>query len=248
MTIEQSMKDVIGKQLEEGIVERLVVEQLEKGINKALDSLFGPYGDVTKILESKLKSVMVPYLEGYNYSEYIVKLDDVLQEVLKSATPDNKKILNNFKELVTENNAPKTINVSDLFDRWMKYVAENVSTDNLEVDYDDGVSYESVPVTFEIEYDDKRSWSAFEYASLLFECEHDEEMNFAIRLSRWTSDRKEGWEIRYDKYPDIRSLRHLKDFEIFLMKLSQSDTRLIIDEDSGEDDVRPNKEPEPTFS
>ncbi|SUA70143.1 hypothetical protein [Paenibacillus polymyxa] len=75
MTLENSIKDVISKKLEDGTVEKLIEQQLEKGVVNALENLFRSYGDVTKIIEEKVKSVMVPYLESYDYSKYIIKLD-----------------------------------------------------------------------------------------------------------------------------------------------------------------------------
>lgn len=77
MSLENSIKDVIANKLEDGTVEKLVSEQLEKGVTNALDNLFRSYGDITKVIEEKVKSVMVPYLVSYDYSQYIVKLDSV---------------------------------------------------------------------------------------------------------------------------------------------------------------------------
>lgn len=248
MTIENSIKDVISTKLEDGTIEKLIGEQLEKGVINALDSLFRSYGDVTKVIEEKVKSVMVPYLEQYDYSKYIVKLDSVLVDVLKSASLENKKLLTNFKDLMQVEEKMKSIKLSELYEKWMDYVAKNVKTDDLEVQYDDGVSYESVDVRFEVDYNESRKWGSFEYAVLTFECEHDEEMNFTISLSKYNKGSDKGWDIRYDQEHNLKSLRHINEFEILLMKLSQNYTTLIIDEDSGSDDVRPEAEPEATFS
>ncbi|TVY09853.1 hypothetical protein [Paenibacillus cremeus] len=248
MTLENSIKDVIAAKLADGVVETLISEQLEKGIKNALDSMFGSYGDVTKIIEKQVKSVMIPYLENYDYSDYIVKLDNVLVEVLKNSSLENKKILGNFKSLIEPQDELKTIKVSELYEKWMKYVAENVKTDDLEINYDEGVSYEPVEVSYNIDYNEDKSWSSFEYAVLNFECEHDEEMNFTIRLSRWKKDKKEGWDIGFDQEHTLKSLRHLNDFEIYLMKLTQNYTKLIIDEDGSSDEVIPDKEPEASYN
>ncbi|CUB54033.1 hypothetical protein BN2127_JRS10_02572 [Bacillus subtilis] len=245
MNLETSIKDVITKKLEDGTVEKLIGEQLEQGINKALSQLLGSYGDVTGLIEKQIKSVMVPYLEKYDYSQYITKLDDVLVEVLKQVAAPNHKLVYNFQQLMLPE-TEKELLATDLFTKWTEYVANNVETDGLEIDYIDEPSYQSVEVTMNIERDNERSWSSFEYATLLFECEHDENMNFAVRLSRWKKE--EGWSIDYDKSPDISSLRSLSDFEILLMRLDQGGTQLILDSEYESDDVRPEKEPEVTLS
>ncbi|WP_169727716.1 hypothetical protein [Acetobacterium malicum] len=40
MSIENAIKDVISESLESGMIERLVAENLEKGINKSLENLW----------------------------------------------------------------------------------------------------------------------------------------------------------------------------------------------------------------
>ncbi|HDX9674158.1 TPA: hypothetical protein ROY08_001415 [Bacillus cereus] len=245
MNLETSIKDVITKKLEDGTVEKLIGEQLEQGMNKALSQLLGSYGDVTALIEKQIKSVMVPYLEKYDYSQYITKLDDVLVEVLKHAAAPNHKLVHNFQQLMLPETEKELI-ATDLFTKWTEYVANNVETDGLEIDYIDEPSYQSVEVTMNVERDNERSWSSFEYATLLFECEHDETMNFAVRLSRWKKE--EVWSIDYDKSPDISSLRRLSDFEILLMRLDQGGTQLILDSEYENEHVRPEKEPEVTLS
>lgn len=57
MDLETGIKDIISKKLEDGTVEKLIGEQLEKGIVKALDNILGNYGDVTKVIEERLSQL-----------------------------------------------------------------------------------------------------------------------------------------------------------------------------------------------
>jgi hypothetical protein len=246
MNLESSIKDVISKKLEEGIVEKLIAEQLENGIKNALKDLLGSYGDVTKIIEKQIKAVMIPYLENYDYSEYITKLDTVLVDILKNSALENKKMLENFKELMIPE-PQKTINITELFEQWMKHVAKNVETDGLDICYDDAVTYENVVVNFDIEFLEGRSWSDFEYALIAFECEHDEKMNFELKIHRWKKFDKEQWTIDYDATHNLNSLRYLNEFQILLMKLKQNGTRLILDSHGDEDEVEVEARPEPDY-
>lgn len=248
MSLEDSIKDVISKKLEDGTIEKLLSEQLENGITNVLKDLFRSYGDVAKVIEEKIKSVMIPYLEGYDYSEYITKLDSVLVEVLKSSAVENKRLLSNFKELMVFDYGKKTIKASELYEAWCKFVAKEVNTDELEVEYDDGVSYEPVEVSLDIEYQDRRSWSSFEDATLILECEHDEKMNFEIRLSRWEETKDKTWSINYKQCHELHSLRYLNKFEIFLMKLDQVGIKLEIDTECESDEITPEKEPEVSYN
>lgn len=247
MTLENTIKDVIAQKMQDGTVEKLIAEQVEKGVTNALNSLFGSYGGVTKVIEKQVKAVMVPYIEGYDFSQYLVKMDAVLVDVLKhSAAADNKALLQNFKELMLPEDREE-IKASTLFKVWCDYVAKNVETDGLEIDYEDGVRYQSVEVMLGVDFDEDRGWSSFDYATLTLTCEHDEKMNFAIRLSRYKKDKKDHWSISYDSVKDISSLRHLNEFEILLMRLNQARTKLIMDMDYKCDEVQPEKEPEARF-
>ncbi|WP_440109943.1 hypothetical protein [Paenibacillus sp. QZ-Y1] len=248
MTLENSIKDTITRKLEDGTVEKLIEQQLEKGVVNALENLFRSYGDVTKIIKDKVKSVMVPYLESYDYSQHITKLDAVLVDVLQNSALENKQLLSNFKNLMITDDKVKQLNVSDLYKHWMDYVAKNIDTNKLEVDYDDGVNYEYAEVTLEVEYSEERHWGSYEYANLIFECEKDEEMNQSIRLHRWKDSKDKGWDIERHEVKDLKSLRHLNDFELLLMKLNQNYTSLIIDVESDSDCVEVEAKPEPTFS
>ncbi|WP_242291475.1 hypothetical protein [Bacillus cereus group sp. BfR-BA-01356] len=198
------------------------------------------------MIEEKVKSVMVPYLENYDYSNYITKLDSVLVDILKSSALENKQLLSNFQELMIPA-AEKTIKVTDLFEKWKEHVEQNVETDGLEVDYDDEPTYEYVDVRFEVAEDDDRDWSSFKYATLVFECDHDEKMNFAIRLSKWKSRSSEGWDMQYDNVPDLKSLRNLNSFELLLMKMNQDRTQIILDEIDDSDSIIPEERPELSY-
>lgn len=248
MNLENSVKDVIANKLADGTIEKLIEEQLEKGVTKALESLFGSYGDVTKVIEAKIKSVMVPYLENYDYSQYIVKLDSVLTEIINKTTTDNRNLLNNFKELMSADINMKEIKISDLFNKWCEYVAENVETDGLKVDYDDGPHYESVEVKYSFEENETREWLNDQKGRIIFECEHDEKVNLCIDVYRWKNIHKEGkWDFRFNGNCNLNSLRHIDKFSLYLMSLKQAGVEIEIDTEYENDDITPEKEPEAYF-
>lgn len=248
MNLENSVKDVIANKLSDGTIEKLIEEQLEKGVTKALESLFGSYGDATKVIQGKVKSVMVPYLENYDYSEYIVKLDSVLTEIINKTTADNRNLLNNFKELMSVDTSMKEIKVSDIFNKWCEYVAENVKTDDLDVDYDDGPHYESVEVNYTFEEIEDRSWSNDLKGRIVFECEHDEDMNICIEVYRWKNYHKEGqWGFEFNQNCNLNSLRCMDKFKLYLMSLKQAGVYIEIDTEEESDYITPEKEPEAHF-
>lgn len=245
MNIENEIKDVITKKLEEGIIEKLVAENLEKSINKSLENLLGSYGDITKVIEEKIKGVMIEQLSSYDYSKYIVKLDYILTEILKNTALDNKKILENFKELMTDKEIPRIVKASDIFEEYKKYVAENVDTYGLEVNTDDTPTYDDVDVTMEVEYEDERSWSSAKYAKIILECGHDDKLNYEIRISKF---REYPWRFNNNFDFSIESLRHLDTFKIYLLQLYQRSIEIKVDTNYEDDCVTPEAEPEASFN
>jgi hypothetical protein len=247
MELEINIKNVIDQKLSDGTIEKLVAQKFEEGVKNAIDGLFRSYGDVTKVIEEKIKSVMLDRLDKYDYSDYIVKLDFTLQEILKQTTLDNKIILSHFKDLMLDD-APKKIKMSEIFNKFADFVQDNVKTDGLGVSYDDGVSYNPVEITFSVEECDKPSWSIFDRANVYFECEHDEDMNKECSLSRWNEGKNKTWALTFDHNLTFDSLRRLDSFSIFLIKLSQAGTEIEIDDYSDSIEITPSKEPEPSFS
>jgi len=242
--LEKNLHDELDQQLDSGIVEKVLREKFEKCVGDVVENTF-KWGNVKKKIEEKIESAMVSYIERNDFSEYVVKLDSVLTEVIKNASVDNAKLLKNFEHLMTPPEV-ETIKASELFKKWCKYVAKKVDTDGLEVNYDDGVSYEPVEVSMEVEFCEERDWSEFKYAVLRFECEHDENLNFEISLNKW--GKKELWDMGFRKESDISSLRYLDEFSIYLMRLNQAFVKIELDTSCDSDEVIPEKEPEPTFS
>ena len=240
MSLENNISKIIQEQLQGDLIERVIAEQLEKCVRKSVDSLFGNWGDCKEIIEEKIKSVMIPQLEKYDYSQHIVKLDTVLTDILKATTIDNKKIIESFKGFYLDE-MPREITITEMFNKYKKHVEENVDTDGLEVNYDDEPTYESVEVTVEVE-EDSRSWSIYKHATIHFECEHDEAMNFSIHTQQSSGD---GYYfITDDLTEQFKSLKKAKTFELFLLRMRGEYTHIKLDVMDGVDDAYPEARPE----
>ena len=230
-------------------VTAIVKEKFMKAIGGAIEDAFR-WGDAKKAIEKKVKEVMVPYIESYDFSEYLPKLDSVLTEIVNSDfCIGNKKILENFKNLML---APeqKEIKLTDLFKSWVKQCEKDIDTDGLDIDYDDGVSYQSVDCEMRFELEDKPSWSSSQRAVITFENEHDENLNVEIPVSKWIWDsgKEEPYTISVYKDLMISNLRGLSEFDVLLIRLSRAGTAIIIDKEYDDSYIQPEEEPEASFS
>jgi len=230
-------------------VTEIVKEKFMKALSSAIEDAFR-WGDAKHAIENKVKEVMVPYIEKYDFSEYLPKLDTVLTELVNSdMCLANKKILENFKDLMTEPEQ-KEIKITDLFKKWIKWCNEDIDTDDLEICYDDGVSYSCVDCEMRVEELDKSSWSSIQRAIITFENEHDEKLNVEIPISKWvwSSGKEEPYTLSISSDVCVSSLRRLNDFQILLLRLERAQTAIIIDKDYDNDYIYPEAEPEASFS
>ena len=247
---DEDIRRITNEGLSDGTVDRIIREKVTDGIEKAIVASFD-YGKLKNAIKERVEQIMVPFIEKYDMSDYIVKLDTVLTEIVnQTALVDNKRLLQNFRYLMVEPQE-KEIKLSDLFREYKKHVAENMETYGREVLFDEGdPKYEPMEVYFQFELEDSLSWSSFDRAKIIFgveEEEQQEELNRTIRISRYKKERKEGFELRIDTDPDLRSLSRIPDFDLLLMRLQRADVRILIDEKQGSDDIFSENIPEATF-
>lgn len=245
-TFEQKIVDTVNKKLNDGTVEKLVEQYIEKGVSDALRSVFNYGGEGKKLIEKKLSETIIPAIERHDFNRYLAKLDATLTEIVNMTNlAENEEILKNFKGLMKEPEM-KEIKLSEIFKQYCKHVAAEVDTYNLEACCEDGEPYyEHVTAWMEVEHEDKR-WlkSSYNDCIVKFACNEDKELNCQIKL--YKSVNKKKWRIlsQGDRV-DIASLRDLSGFEIFIMTLKRAFVEIAMDEESDcDDDIEPDKKPE----
>lgn len=247
--MKEELLKIAQESLSDDEVSEIVKDKFKKAFADAVDSAFS-WGDVKDTIKSKITEVMVPYIEKRDFFEFLPKLDTVLTELVNSdACIGNKQILENFKDLMTEPDV-KEIKLTDLFSAWIKFCEKEIDTDNLEICYDDGVSYCPVECTMQYEEEDKPSWSSQQRAVITFENEHDEKLNVEIPISKWVWDSGKEEPYTLTSFSDIAisSLKNLDEFQLLLLRLARAGTAIVIDKDYESGDIYPEKEPEASFS
>lgn len=247
---DEDIQRITQEVLEDGTVDKIIREKVVKGFESAISDAFR-WGDLEKAIKARVTAVLVPFIEQHDMSEYVVKLDQVLTEIVnQTSLVDNKNILEGFQFMMTEP-TEKEVKVSELFGEYKRFVEKNMETSGRKVSWDSGEpEYEGMDITVELIEEDSRSWSSFKYATLEFAVDDEEqenELNRTVRLSRWINDKKTGWEIRTECNPAISSLRHLDKFDLLLVKLQRADVRLIVDVDNDDDYVYSETKPEATY-
>lgn len=247
---DEDIKRITEEILTDGTTDKIIREKVTKGFESAIDDAFR-FGELEKAIRNRVTSIMVPFIEEYDMSQYITKLDMILTDIVNTTRlTDNKKILENFRYLITEQDI-KEIKLSEIFKEYQKFVARNMDTYGRDVICDDEEPYyEPMEVYVEFEKEEDRSWNSFKHATIELSVDEEDqqsELNRTIRVSRYKDDRKAGWEIYTERNPTITSLRYTDEFDLFLVKLEKAGVRLIDDIVTGEETVRSKDEPECTW-
>lgn len=247
--LENRIQETVSRKMNDGTIEKMIEEQMEKAVKTALDDVFGYSGNGRKLLKEKFDEVMCPAIKNHNFNKYIVKLDSVLTEIINNTNlAENKQILDNFSYLMKDEDF-KEIKLSEVFKQYCDYVSKNVSTDDLEVYTDDYPSYQDVTAVMEV----TESGYFTKRIIVKFSCEEDENLTAFVELYEYTfKDEKEYSILTIESDNsiniDIMSLRHMNDFEIFLRKLRRCIARITVDCGDLSEDVKVEAEPEATWS
>lgn len=246
--LEKRIQETISRKMNDGTIEKMIEEQMEKAIKTALDDVFGYRGNGRELLKEKFDEVMCPAIENHNFNQYITKLDSVLTEIINNTRlAENKQILDNFKYLMKDEDI-KEIKLSEIFEKYCEYVSKNIDTSDLEVDIDDTPSYEWVEACMEVE-NESRIFSNDDY-NIKFYCEKDKNLEMRIKLYKGYSDKYYILRIKgdADKDIDIQSLRYMSEFEVFLQKLNRCFVAIEIDCGDLTEEVEVEAEPEVSWS
>lgn len=243
-TFEERIAKAVKDKLNEGTVEKLVADAAEKALKESIDEQFRWNGEAKKIIDEKVKAVMVQAIEHVDLNEYTVKLDTVLTEIINSTNlVDNKKILENFKDIMTEPDKD-VISLKEVFEKYKEYVSESVDTSELEVYTDDEPRYQNV--TAEVTVDTRNSIFGARFCDLVFKCEEDEKLTKEIHLYE---SKRNGFRItRFESELDINSLRYVDKFDIFMMRLDRAFCDITDVMDMYDDDIEVEAEPEVSWN
>ena len=100
-TFDEDIKRITDEILSDGTVDQIIREKVTDGIEKAIASSFN-YGKLEKAVKERVEQVLVPFIESYDMSGYIVKLDTLLTEYKKFVAGDMEV---EGREIVIEDNA-----------------------------------------------------------------------------------------------------------------------------------------------
>lgn len=250
--IEQAVQAALS---DEKTIQNMISEKVKTYMAEIINDMFR-WGDVKDAIKNKLKAIMLPAIEAYDFSDYVTNLEKVLTEIISgSAVSVNNTVLHNFGIIMCPPNNPSSVTLDDLFDAYKKFVADIVDTDGRNVIFDGGTPvYENVGCEIHVENikssytnsDTERyvvSFTADEVS------EYNESMNAEIELRRYNFMPEGEYSIQI--YLNGKTLRDISSFEAYLYSLMVNHiplkTNIDLDGFSDDDEVTPTNEPEPVY-
>lgn len=232
--------------LEDGEIEQALHDKLLKGFNEAFDSCMR-WGEVNKAIESRMKEVLVPFIEKYDMNRYVVKLDEILSQLIEqSPLGDNKRVLENFSRIVKTPDA-RSVTLDEVFEEYCRHVESDIDTEGMEIDYDDEPTYCAVEAVAEIGDVEKRRWDyGADRAELTFRVDDYDGLAYKVELEKYSWS--DGYYMRFELKPSIVGLATMNGFEAYLSALCRRGIVLLADEKRLEESVTPEDRPEASFS
>lgn len=256
-SLDQAILNAVANQIQSPDFEKVIADTIQLKIKKAVEEIFSYNSDINKLIQDKIKSLLVPSIEAFDMSHYTEKLEAVLDEVLAQTTVvETGNLLKNFKGLMCCD-IPETVTVSELFEKYNKFVASNVDTSKLEVICEDGDPYYASPTThIEVTIEKGGFFRKNENPdyTIDFTCEEDPKLDRRIRA--YTSDysaevngRKVGSPFSERHDINVANLRHMDSFELFTQAMYRKFSKIALDTLSEEcDDIEVENTPEVSFS
>lgn len=220
MTVDKTLEQVFGNALEEYVKSASFEEMMHKHMAAAFESSFkenldGWNAPAKKIIEEKMKAMIIPAIESYDFNRFETKLIAALDEMVKLNMGPTAKIMDNFRELIKP--TPEYIKVTDIFDKYGEIYEQEMDTEDVDVIVEDGVYYESAEIGFTFYEDEegRNHYGSRHYASLdFFIQEHPSSDENVVEREREKHHLKfRLWQPRRDAQDDFWEKYYVKDCE-----------------------------------
>lgn len=234
------IKKIYDDKLSDGTFEKIVSENFEKMVNDACKDLFTWNGPIKKQMEEKIKGVMSGVLEGTDFSTYVVKLQDVINESLKNTSlEDYKEVAKSVKSIcgVNEIEYRQKVSVSEMFKNYVEYLQEEFvesDFDDDEISSEEGTKNAYLECYVNVEDVDDEEEKGYFYKKRdrkVVTLNHDKEDDHPDTVIQFhlEKDYSGNWNVRIDKNFKITDLRYLPNFITYLINLEQRSANIQID-------------------
>lgn len=233
--LEELIIKKLNEKFQQGEVEKLINEALENMITKILKDITDCWSEPYKALKVKFQEAMCKNIEEYDYSNYIIKFTDIVDEVLKMPSISaSKKLAENFKEFLSTDDI-KEITLEDIFKKYCDFVEDRLVIDHNDCDYNDE-GKTCVTCIFE---KDEESYSG-QYLFKVLTDKKEEVESFTFSISIYESYKSGEYVISLINNSNesaFFSLKNAFSFQVFLMNLKQNYTHITNFSDYLEEDV-----------
>ena len=234
--MEELIKQVYEKKLADGTIEKIIDEKIDELIRSSVRDLFEWGGPIKKQMTAKIEGVMSEAIKQSDFDKYVDVFKVTINEMLKdSSLGAYRETVLCLKELLgNEEPAPKEINVSDMFKKFVECVGE------MKVSHDDDINNDGETAGVNCVMRVKREYgSSYNITFTIEPYEDGDESDIfdkSYSFSTYLGNDNYGF-IDFSGM-SLKDLRKADEFTAYLFRLSAGYTHVILDErDSLEETV-----------
>lgn len=250
--MENLIKEVFNKKLNDGTIEKIVSEKIDEMIRSILRDQMDWSGEVKKSLEARLKPIMLQAVSKCDLSQTAAVVTDLLNKAVKTSpvhlikdTYDGIKTLFATDEETQDISFGKKVKLSDIFQFYTKtlsyptYEKSDLEKKDIEVnyDYDDGKEYAYIGATMEVEDISKENyWGKYKTKYQVTLSNNFDDKDCVFEISQSYDD---TFRINIDTGNMLLAeLRHLPKIILYLIQLESNWCEIQIDTESELDEVQ----------
>lgn len=204
-----------------------LTQAMQSAIDKIAEQLFAYGSPARKVMEERLNALLIPQIERSNFSNQLVKVDTILNEIVSNCSAaEMSRHLQAFAKYTEPLPSTGKVAITDIMYYFGEWCASIIDTQALDIDYDSGTpTYEPVTITASIEEEEPSRYSLANHATLCLKCEEDPDLNIYWPMTRWA--KSEYWVLSV-KPSSFTDLVHASAIELHLAALANASAKVFI--------------------
>lgn len=132
------INDLLDKKMADGTIRKIFDEKIDKLIKEVCDDLTGYGSELKKRMKEHLEPVMAEAIERSNFSDFTVKLTEIINNSLKNSSLDSyNTLVKNVKNLLGDEKQyefGQDVKISELFEDYQDFVMSHLHKDDFDED------------------------------------------------------------------------------------------------------------------
>ncbi|MGD9679513.1 MAG: hypothetical protein AB7V16_14350 [Vulcanibacillus sp.] len=236
------LQKVYEQKLTDGSFEAIISKQFDEMIKNVCNDLFSYNGAIKTEMKKQIAELMGGLIERTDFSQYVVKLETIINESLKNTKlEDYKRMVEGIKNIcgVKKTKYGEIVNISDLLEKYGEFIKHEIEEDDFgvgEINTDDGTKNAYLECSFTVSEDEEKKGyfcKTDQTKIVTFDNEKSCDKEDTIIQFKLEKNYNGKYNVKIDKDWTIRDLRYMPEFVVYLLELETSSVEINIDKEYG---------------